>query len=216
MAWTTTTVNARRPSAALSSCVKTPPLQLIVTEDSLRSHAPPIPVLQEYPLHSLRGVKAGDQAYVFEQVKAAEPAGRVTSDERDDPETGLRQRLRLVSDVPLHASNADLRVHCLACWEWAQDQGQPLSWVTDLRVNTGTGYQRMRGGRARWRMDNETCNTLQNQGDHCEHHVGQGDPQRSVVCAVLMLWALFVAPVQPMCCPLFHAVWAKLGSTRRL
>jgi hypothetical protein len=37
-----------------------------------------------------------------------------------------------------------------------------------------------------------------------------------VVFAVLMMLAFLVEQVQQMCCPLFQAVWAKLGSKRRL
>jgi hypothetical protein len=195
-----------------------PHLQLIVTEDSLSSNAPHIQVLQEHHRHSLLGVKEGDHAYLFEQVEAAEQAGRVIYDDRDDAETGLPHRLRFVSDVPLNASHADLRVNFLECWEWdkAKDQVQHFSWVTDLRVNKGTVYQLMRGGRARWRIENETFNTLKNQGYHFEHNVGHGSQHLSVVFAVLMMLAFGVDQVQQMCCSLFQAVWAKLGSKRRL
>ncbi len=75
------------------------------------------------------------------------------------------QRLRLVNEVPLNASNADVRVNCIAYWERGHGQTQHLSGVTDLRVSTRTVYRLMRGGRARWKIDNETCNPLKNQGD---------------------------------------------------
>ena len=193
-----------------------PHLQLIVTEDSLSSNAPHIHVLQEHHVHYILGVKAGDHAALFAQVAAAEHAGRVTYYDRDDPETGLRHRFRFVSDVPLNASHADLRVNFLECWEWGQDKVQHFSWVTDLRVNKGTVYQLMRGGRARWRIENETFNTLKNQGYHFEHNYGHGYQHLSVVFAVLMMLAFLVDQVQQLCCPLFQAVWAKLGSKRRL
>ncbi len=93
---------------------------------------------------------------------------------------------------------------------------QNFSWVTDLRVNKGTVYQIMRGGRARWRIENETCNTLKNQGYHFEHNFGHGSQHLSVVFALLMMLAFFVDQVQQLCCPLFQAVWAKMGSKRRL
>jgi len=32
----------------------------------------------------------------------------------------------------------------------------------------------MRGGRARWKIENETFNTLKNQGYHYEHNFGHG------------------------------------------
>ncbi len=193
-----------------------PHLKLIVTEDSLSSNAPHIEVLQDHQMHYLLGVKEGDHAYLFEHVAAAERAGRVLYYDRDDAKTGLRHRFRFVSDVPLNEANADLRVNFLECWEWDQDQAQHFSWVTDLRVNKGTVYQLMRGGRARWRIENETFNTLKNQGYHFEHNFGHGYQHLSVVFALLLLLAFLVDQVQQLCCPLFQAVWAKLGSKRRL
>jgi hypothetical protein len=193
-----------------------PHLKVLVTEDSRSANAPHIRVLHDDHLHYMLGVKEGDHASLFEHVVAAEQAGRVTSYDRDDPETGVRHRFRFVSAMPLNESRANLRVNCLECWEWDGDQIQHLSWVTDLRVTKGTVYQRMRGGRARWRIENETCKTLKNQGDHFEHHDGHGSQPLSVVCAVLMMLACCVDQVQQMCCPLFQAVWAKLGSKRRL
>lgn len=193
-----------------------PHLKLIVTEDSLSSNAPHIEVLQEHNLHYILGVKEGDHTFLFQQVAAAEQAGRVTSYDRETPETGIHQHFRFVSDVPLNASNADLRVTFLECWATVNSQVQHFSWVTDLCVTKGTVYQIMRGGRARWRIENETFNTLKNQGYHFEHNYGHGYQHLSVVFAVLMMLAFLVDQVQQLCCPLFQAVWAKLGSKRRL
>ena len=195
-----------------------PHLKLIVTEDSLSSNAPHIDVLQEHDLHYLLGVKEGDHAYLFEYVAAAEQAGRVTYYDRNDEATGLRHRFRFVSDVPLNESNSDLLVNFLECWEWDPDSNkvQHFSWVSDLCVNKGTVYPLMRGGRARWRIENETFNTLKNQGYHFEHNFGHGYQHLSVVFAMLMMLAFLVDQVQQLCCPLFRAVWAKLGSKRRL
>jgi Transposase DDE domain len=193
-----------------------PHLNLIVTADSLSSNAPPLEGLQAHNLHYILGVKEGDHAYLFEQVAAAEQAGRVMYYDRDDPERGLHHRFRLVSDVPLNASHADLRVNFLECGEWAQDQVHHFSWITDLRVTKGTVYQLMRGGRGRWRIENETFNTLKNPGYPFEHNYGHGYQHLSVVFAVLMMLAFLVDQVQQLCCPLFQAVWAKLGRKRRL
>ena len=193
-----------------------PHLKLIVTEDSLSSNAPHIRTLQDHDLHYILGVKEGDHPYLFEHVTQAERAGRVTYYDRDDPETSLRHRFRFVSDLPLNEANADVRVNFLECWEWDGDKVQHCSWVTDLRVNKGTVYQIMRGGRARWRIENETFNTLKNQGYHFEHNFGHGYQHLSVVFALLMMLAFLIDQVQQLCCPLFQAVWAKLASKRRL
>ena len=93
---------------------------------------------------------------------------------------------------------------------------QHFSWVTDVRVNKRNVYQLMRGGRARWKIENETCNTLKNQGDNVEHNDGHGEQNLSVVLATMMLLAFLVDQTQQLCCALFRAVWTKLGSKRLL
>ncbi|MGI0014831.1 MAG: transposase, partial [Nitrososphaera sp.] len=93
---------------------------------------------------------------------------------------------------------------------------QPFSWVTDLRVSKRNVYHLMRGGRARWKLANETCNTLNNQGDNFAHNYGHGTQHLSVVFATLMMLAFLVDQTQQLCCALFQAVWAKLGSKRML
>jgi hypothetical protein len=193
-----------------------PHLKVIVTEDSLSSNAPHIEMLQAHDVHYILGVKEGDHAFLFRQVAQAEQAGRVTYYERDDADKGVQHRFRFVSDLPLNASNAALRVNFLECWETTKGKVQHFSWVTDLRVNQGTVYRLMQGARARWRIENETFNTLKNQGYHFEHNFGHGYQHLSVVFAVLMMLAFFVDQVQQLCCPLCQAAWAKWGSKRLL
>jgi hypothetical protein len=193
-----------------------PHLTCIVTADSLSSHAPHIETLHHHALHSLLGVKEGDHPFLFQQVQVAEHAGRVPSDERHDRAAGVIHRLRFVNDGPRKASNVDVRVHCIAYGESGDAQVQHCRWGTDLRVSTRNIFHRMRGGRARWKIANEPCNTLKNQGDHFEHNYGHGEQHRSVVCAMLLLLALLVDQTQQLCGALLQAVWAKLGRQRLL
>jgi hypothetical protein len=94
-----------------------PPRKCMVPADRLSANAPHIETLQAHGLHYLLGVKEGDHAFVFHQVQAAEHAGRVTHSERHDRAAGLVHRCRLVNDVPLNASNAEVRVNFIAYWE---------------------------------------------------------------------------------------------------
>src|SRR6266567_9424117 len=193
-----------------------PHLKCIVTEDSLSSNAPHIETLHDHGCHYILGGKEGDHAYLFKQVQAAEEAGRVTSYERHDRAAGVVHRFRFVNDVPLNASRADVRVNVIEYWEIGQDKVQHFSWVTDLRVSKRNVYKLMRAGRARWKIENETFNTLKNQGYNFEHNYGHGEQNLSVVFAMLMMRAFLVDQAQQLCCALFQAVWAKLGSKRLL
>ena len=193
-----------------------PHLKCIVTEDSLSANAPHIETLQHYDLRYILGVKEGDHTFVFQQVQAAEHAGRVTYYERHDRAAGVMHRFRFVNDVPLNASHGDVRVNFIEYWEISDAKVQHFSWVTDLRVSKRNVFHLMRGGRARWKIENETFNTLKNQGYHFEHTYGHGEQHLSVVFAMLMMLAFLVDQAQQLCCALFRAVWLKLGSKRLL
>jgi len=193
-----------------------PHLKFIVTEDSLSSNAPHIETLHAHGLHYILGVKEGDHAYLVAQMQAAEQAGRMTSYERHDRAAGVVHRFRFVNDVALNTSHRDVRVNFLEYWEVSAPKVQHFSWVTDLRVSPRNVYHLMRGGRARWKIENETFNTLKNQGYHFEHNYGHGMQNLSVVFATVMMLAFLVDQTQQLCCALFQAVWAKLGSKRLL
>src|SRR5439155_4003665 len=125
-------------------------------------------------------------------------------------------RFRFINDMPLNASHAPVRINVIEYWEMGDEQVQHFSWVTDLRVSKRNVYALMRGGRARWKIENETFNTLKNQGYHFEHNYGHGEQNLSVVFATIMMLAFLVDQTQQLCCALFRAVWAKLGSKRML
>jgi hypothetical protein len=193
-----------------------PHLKVIVTEDSLSSNAPHIETLHAHDMRYILGVKEGDHAFLFAQVAEAEQAGRVTYYDREDRHQGMHHRFRFVCGMPLNESHPSLRVNFIECWETGKGKVQHCSWVTDLRVNKGTVYRIMQGARARWRIENETFNTLKNQGYHFEHNFGHGYEHLSVVFAELMMLAFLVDQVQQLCCPLFQEARAKWGSKRLL
>src|SRR2546425_12796606 len=193
-----------------------PHLNCIVTEDSLSSNAPHIETLHDHGCHSMLGVKEGDHASLFTQGQAAEEAGRLTTYARHDRAAGVEHRFRFINAMPLNASRADVRVNFIEYWEIGKDTVQHFSWVTNIRVSTRNVYKLMRGGRARWKIENETFNTLKNQGYNFEHNYGHGEQHLSVVFAILMMLAFLVDQAQQLCCALFQAVWAKLGSKRML
>jgi hypothetical protein len=193
-----------------------PRLKLIVVEDGLASNAPHVQDLIEYDMHFILGVKPGDHAFLFAQVEAARREGR--SPKLTRKERNITREVSWVWDVPLNESNQDLRVNFLEYKEY-DSQGQCLkhfTWITDLYITHRNAWWFVRGGRVRWHIENETFNTLKNQGYHYEHNYGHGQQNLSVVFAMLMMLAFLVDQTQQLCCPLFRAVWQKLGSKRAL
>jgi hypothetical protein len=193
-----------------------PRLKLIVVEDGLASNGPHVRDLMEYDMHFILGVKPGDHAFLFAQVEAARRQGRCPTITRH--EGGITREVSWVWDVSLNESNQDLRVHFLEYREYDAEGNcrKNFTWITDLYITHRNAWLLVRGGRARWHIENETFNTLKNQGYHYEHNYGHGQQNLSVVFAMLMMLAFLVDQTQQLCCPLFRAVWEKLGSKRAL
>jgi hypothetical protein len=191
-----------------------PRLKLIVVEDALASNGPHVRELLDVNMHFLLGVKPGDHAYLFDHVIEAfdEERARVFS----WPEGDVLCEIAFVNGVPLNEENQDLSVNFLQYSEYAPegDRRKHFTWITDFPLTRSNARHLARGARARWRIENETFNTLKNQGYHLEHNFGHGKQNLSVVFAMLMMLAFLVDQVQQRCCPLFQAVWEKLGSKR--
>jgi Transposase DDE domain len=194
-----------------------PRLPVIVVEDGLSANAPHLRDLRAARAHFIIGVKPGDHGFLFEHWRARDEAGQLPTLTVVDPATGVLHHFRFGNDAPLNESNSDERVNVLEYWEVHPDRTvQSFSWITDFLLTPENVWAIMRGGRARWKIENETFNTLKNQGYHLEHNYGHGEQNLSVVLALVMMLAFLVDQAQQMCCPLFQAAWQKLGTKRQL
>jgi hypothetical protein len=90
---------------------------------------------------------------------------------------------RFINKVPLNASNPDLLVNYLEYTETKGDRKYHISWVTNINFNV---HSVMRAGRFVRKIENETFNTLKNQGYNLEHNYGHGKQYLATVLATLM------------------------------
>jgi hypothetical protein len=196
-----------------------PHLKVIINEDALSSNAPHIEDLEQYNCHYILGVKEGDHKFLFQHVdqaiKDGEAVELVMADERNED---ITHYFHIVYDAPLNKSNQDRRVTFVEYWEENTKTGkiQRFSWLTDLDITEDNVYLFMRGARARWKIENETFNTLKNQGYHFGHNYGLGKQHLTETFVFLMMLAFLVDQIQQLCCPLFNAVWKKWKSKRSL
>jgi len=75
-------------------------------------------------------------------------------------------------------------------------------------------YILMLGGRSRWKVENETFNTLKNQGYQFEHNFGHGRKNLHTVFAFLMMLAFLIDQVQEAACGIFREAIKCRGSRR--
>jgi hypothetical protein len=194
-----------------------PHLQFIVNEDALSSNAPHIEDLEANNLHYILGVKEGDHKFLFQYVEDAVARGDVMElniTKKDAPH--LTHCFRVVDNAPLNKSHQDKRVSFVEYWEENSKTGkvQHFTWITDLTITEENVFHFMRGARARWKIENETFNTLKNQGYHFGHNFGLGKKHLSEVFVLLMMLAFLIDQILQLCCPLFQAACKKSVTKR--
>jgi hypothetical protein len=188
-----------------------PHLGIIVTEDALGSNAPHIRDLLENHIHFILGVKEGDHQHLFKQFDQRVEADQVEGVHEEDASGASRSWL-FVNGVSINQSNQEVIVNLLVYVELdAAGVVHTWAWVTDLNLTAENVRQVAKGGRTRWRIENETFNTLKNQGYHFEHNYGHGYKHLAEVFALLMMLAFLIDQVQQRCNPLFRKAWEKKG-----
>lgn len=99
-----------------------------------------------------------------------------------------------MNNVPLNDANHHLKVNVLYYEEHNIKKNKTTKWlwITDIKLDKDNIKFIMQAGRSRWKIENETFNTLKNQGYSFGHNFGHGYKGLSNVFAGLMLLAFFI------------------------
>lgn len=194
-----------------------PHLKIVVTQDAIAPNGPYIRFLKELGYHFIITVKEADHAHLFAQFDKAVDNNATMEREVPDPKDPQKLHyFRWVNGLSINASHPDVSVNVLEYWQVTGEVTKRFCWVTDIALNQDNVYRIIRAGRARWKIENETFNTLKNQGYNFEHNYGLGKQNLSMVFVKLMMLAFLVDQVQQLCCALFRAVLKKEGGKKYL
>ena len=184
-----------------------PKLKIIVTADGLYSNQPFIDELKTASMSFILVAKPADHKLLFEWVYELSQLDAGGNLELKDHK-GRRHRYQWVNQVPLNGSkDADL-VNFFQ-YQLVAKSGKVTyknSWVTDIKVDENNVVNLVKGGRARWKIENETFNTLKNQGYHIEHNFGHGQQNLSMIFFVLNLLAFYVHQILELTDRLYHTL----------
>jgi hypothetical protein len=169
-----------------------PELKVLLVEDALYANAPHIRQISDYGWKYIVNVKPDSHQSLEKQFAGRLARGQVKERQHTD-EKGVHHRYQWSNDLCLCESAVDVKVNYLL-YEETDKQGKVKrwTWVTNLPLEWRTVEGVMRGGRGRWKIENETFNTLKNQGYHFEHNYGHGVENLATVLALLMMLAFLV------------------------
>jgi hypothetical protein len=129
----------------------------------------------------------------------------------------VTHRYRWLEGVPLRDGKDALIVNWLEI-EIVDPTGKVTyrnSFVTDLPVNKDNVVELAACGRSRWKIENETFNTLKTKGYNLEHNFGHGKENLSAVLATMNLIAFAMHTVADLVDAAWKAARAAVGTRKR-
>jgi hypothetical protein len=189
-----------------------PKLDMIITGDGLFSKQPFVDVLKQNRMSFILVAKPADHKVLFEwadELMGLNAGGHLEA-------SGIKGRTlhyQWVNDVPLNGTRDADSVNFFQ-FQIRKDGKVTYrnSWVTDIAIDQSNIEDLVRAGRARWKIENETFNTLKNQGYHIEHNYGHGKQNLSMVFFILNLLAFYLHQILELTDPLYQKCRLEFSS----
>lgn len=193
-----------------------PKMGLIITGDDLFSRQPMIETVLSNKLHYLFVAKPTSHVYMMEWL--------ATYDKLDEyrmtDERGQTILYQWKNDVPLNGDKNAVHINYFCKKTLVTDEKgnekvrRTESWITDLEITPDTIEVFVRGGKCRWKIENECFNTTKNQGYNLEHNYGHGEKNLAFNFYLLTMLAFLFHQVSELCDATFKAA-RKKGNSKR-
>ena len=137
-----------------------PKLPFIIGGDGLFSKQPFINACKQQGMSFILVAKPADHKVLFEYVEEIAAMGEADTLELVDIKK-RRHRYRWVNQVPINGSE---KADDVNFFDYQMIVGDKVtyrnSWVTDISANADNIVELVKAGRCRWKIENETFNTL--------------------------------------------------------
>lgn len=163
---------ARRVIARLNEAYAD--FKFVVVADGLYSCGPILDLLSRGEHDFVITAKPGDHHELFTHFNTWSERSATTKLTIEDNRF-LHRLVEWANGLSLNEAWANKKLNMLA-YEQVDRKGKitRISWVTNRKITKRNAAMIMRVGRSRWEIENETFNTLKNQGYHFEHNYGHG------------------------------------------
>jgi hypothetical protein len=192
-----------------------PNLNITITEDALSSNVPHILELQKYGFHYILGIKKGNAKKFIENIEKEKKLGNLTNYVVESEQ--LTKEYKFINNMKMQTKEGEVTVNYFEVTETNKKGDKKFfSWITDYEVTESNVEILEKGGRCRWKIENETINTLKNQGYNFEHNFGHGKKYLCNTFALLMMLAFAIDQASEICCDDYKKARIRFITKRRL
>jgi hypothetical protein len=168
-----------------------PKLRIVIVGDGLYSKQPFIDELKQAGMSYILVAKPDDHVLLNQWFSDFQKMGETHRLEIKDVKKG-KHVYEWANAIPLNGTKDADNVNYFEYTMFKADKATyHNSWVTDIPITKDNIVGLVKGGRARWKIENEAFNTLKNQGYHLEHNFGHGEKHLSYNLLLFNLIAFY-------------------------
>ena len=198
---------------------KTTEPKLIGIFDALYATAPHIKCLADHHMNYIIATKG--KTYVDEQAKKLAQKDELQTIQWTKGQNTCTAKF--ANGLILSGQHQDVITNYVEYSEVDSQTGKSVfysTWMTDIPITKDNIQEWVSVARARWKIENETFNTLKNQGYHLEHNFGHGKKNLATNFAILTFLAFLTDQIAQhldtnfqkakAVCKTFKAFWEKI------
>lgn len=195
--------------------------KIIAVFDALYSNGPHIKALMAADMRYIIGTKG--KTFVDIQVESLRKTDGLTTVKWQTKDKICT--VNFVNGLILNGEHQEIETNYFEFIEIDKKSGEQTfysTWITDIEIDCENIKELVDVARSRWKIENETFNTLKNQGHHLEHNYGHGEKHLATNFAILTFLAFLVDQIAQHLdkdfqkakdvCKSFKAFWEKIRS----
>lgn len=189
----------------------------LIIEDSFYSRKPQVSKILSLGYSFIIGIKPDGNKHIFNAFENRKSNNKTFT---YNCETKNKKNETIfyewIKNVALNESSPEIRVNALRIIvKNNKNETTTFSWVTNLDVKLTNVEEIALIARSRWKIENETFNTLKNQGYEFEHNFGHGHNNLCSVLAHIMFFAFLIDQILQESNIIFQSIHKKLKSFNR-
>lgn len=195
--------------------------EILSVFDALYINGPHIKALGEEKIRYIIGTKG--KTFVDIQVESLRKKGELQNFSWETKKTNCTAHF--ANELILNGQYQDILTNYFEVIETNKKTGEQVfysTWITDIQITEENIKELVAAARARWKIENETFNTLKNQGYHLEHNYGHGQQNLATNFAILTFLAFLTDQIAQhldkdfqeakKVCKTFKSLWEKIRS----
>lgn len=195
--------------------------KIIAVFDALYCNGPHIKALKEAQINYIIGTKG--KTYVDIQVETLRKTDGLTTVKWQTKDKICTANF--INGLILNGEHQEIKTNYFEFIEIDKKSSEQTfysTWITDIEIDCENIKELVGVARSRWKIENETFNTLKNQGYHLEHNYGHGKKYLATNFAILTFLAFLIDQIAlhldiafqkaKDVCKSFKAFWERIRS----